>query len=530
MLNKNEEKTKRAKGYELFGLLSAISIALFQVVFVWTRNARKVELNVLTLNVLIAISLMLVIYLTLRVLTNDALFGTLLSGLVFETSYYFLNIYEAVNSWFTISKTALIVILALLAAVLALVLRRPAKRISKKNVKSKLLLLLCVIGWGLILFNVVANFTSVSLSVKRATRESTTPVIGEKGPANDALTDAEKPNIYLIVLDEYARTDMMKQQYGFDNTAFDAYLTGKGFHVSSTSENEIAATDVQSANLLNLDYVFFASNLQLSGLPRENLYSNYADYRTKSYLFDLLRANGYHSIAIDNPGVMYSFGNVNADEVLKMEVSTGVKITFDQNEVDFMLLLWDDSVLHTVDGIWYTLWGWMDKKNNASIFDRNVTMVQDSFAYIENFQPSDDTPTMLYAHILCPHLPFAFYPDGEIKDASVVSIGWDAPDAYTDNVQYATAQIEKGINHLLEVDPDCVIILLSDHGARIHLETAGMLLPEYLTDQNAVYFRGETYSKNAGLSGVNTMRAVLSDALQIDLPLVEPPVYLQPEN
>jgi len=338
MLNKNEEKTKRAKGYELFGLLSAISIALFQVVFVWTRNARKVELNVLTLNVLIAISLMLVIYLTLRVLTNDALFGTLLSGLVFETSYYFLNIYEAVNSWFTISKTALIVILALLAAVLALVLRRPAKRISKKNVKSKLLLLLCVIGWGLILFNVVANFTSVSLSVKRATRESTTPVIGEKGPANDALTDAEKPNIYLIVLDEYARTDMMKQQYGFDNTAFDAYLTGKGFHVSSTSENEIAATDVQSANLLNLDYVFFASNLQLSGLPGENLYNNYADYRTKSYLFDLLRANGYHSIAIDNPGVMYTFGNVNADEVLKMEVSTGVKITFDQNEVDGMTL------------------------------------------------------------------------------------------------------------------------------------------------------------------------------------------------
>jgi len=75
-----------------------------------------------------------------------------------------------------------------------------------------------------------------------------------------------------------------------------------------------------------------------------------------------------------------------------------------------------------------------------------------------------------------------------------------------------------------------VIILLSDHGARIHLETAGMLVPEFLPILNAVYFRGETYSKNEGLSGVNTMRAVLSDALQIDLPLVEPLVYLQPEN
>lgn len=530
MQYKDEVKTDRARGYELFGALSAVSIALFQVVVTWTRNAKKIDVNVFMLNVMIALSLMLVIYLVIRVLTNDAFFGTLLSGLVFETSNYFLKMHEAVNSWFTINKIALILILALLAAVIALVLRRPAKHISKKNVKSKLLLLLCVIGWGLILFNVVVNFTSVSLSVKRATRETTTPVMSEKGPTNDALTDAEKPNIYLIVLDEYARTDMMNQQYGFDNTAFDAYLTGKGFHVSSTSENEIAATDVQSANLLNLDYVFFASNLQLSGLPRENLYDNYADYRTKSYLFDLMRANEYYSFAIDNPGVMYGFGNVNADEVLKMETSTAVKITFDQNEVDFMLLLWDDSILHAVDGIWYTLWGWMDKKNNASIFDRNVTMVQESFAFIENYEPSDDTPTILYAHILCPHLPFAFYPDGEIKDASVVSIGWDAPNAYTDNLQYATTQIERGINHLLEVDPDCVIILLSDHGARIHLETAGALVPEFLPILNAVYFGGKTYSKNEGLSGVNTLRAVLSDALQIDLPLVEPPIYLQPEN
>ncbi len=533
MRNKNEAKetkTERAKGYELFGLLSVISIALFQVVFVWTRNARKIELNVLTLNVLIAVSMMLVIYLVIRILINDALFGTLLSGLAFETAFYFLKIHEAVNSWFTISKTALIVILALLAAVIALVLRRPVKRISQKNVKSKLLLLLCVIGWGLILFNVVGNFAGVSLSVKQAIRETTTPVISERGPVNDKLTNAEKPNIYLILLDEYARTDMLKQQFGFDNTSFDAYLTGKGFHVSSTSENEIAATDVQSANLLNLDYVFFPSNLQMSGTPRKSLYSNYADYRTEAYLFDLLRANGYHSIAIDNPGVMYSFGNVNADEVLKMETRTAVNITFDQNEVDFMLLLWNESVLHAVDGIWYALWGWMDEKNNASIFDRNVTMVQDSFSYIENYQQNGETPVMLYAHILCPHLPFAFYPDGEIKDASVVSIGWDAPNAYTDNVQYATAQIERGINHLLEVDPDCVIILLSDHGARIHLETAGMLVPEFLPILNAVYFRGETYSKNEGLSGVNTVRTVLSDALQIDLPFVEPPIYLQPEN
>jgi hypothetical protein len=72
---------------------------------------------------------------------------------------------------------------------------------------------------GLVLFNVVANITSVSLSVKRRREKRRRRLSAKKGRPMMRSQTRKKPNIYLIVLDEYARTDMMKQQYGFDNTA-----------------------------------------------------------------------------------------------------------------------------------------------------------------------------------------------------------------------------------------------------------------------------------------------------------------------
>ena len=48
-----------------------------------------------------------------------------------------------------------------------------------------------------------------------------------------AANVGERPDIYYIILDGHARSDILKELYDYDNSEFINYLTGKGFYVAS---------------------------------------------------------------------------------------------------------------------------------------------------------------------------------------------------------------------------------------------------------------------------------------------------------
>ena len=63
------------------------------------------------------------------------------------------------------------------------------------------------------------------------------------------------PDIYLIVLDGYAREDVLRQHYKFDNSAFLDGLRGRGFQVSGASTANYNWTFLSLASFLNMDYL-----------------------------------------------------------------------------------------------------------------------------------------------------------------------------------------------------------------------------------------------------------------------------------
>ncbi len=64
-----------------------------------------------------------------------------------------------------------------------------------------------------------------------------------------------KPDIYYIILDAYARDDVLKNTYGYDNSPFLRYLTRKGFYVASNSRCNYPFTDWSLSSSLNFDYL-----------------------------------------------------------------------------------------------------------------------------------------------------------------------------------------------------------------------------------------------------------------------------------
>src|SRR3970282_90790 len=55
------------------------------------------------------------------------------------------------------------------------------------------------------------------------------------------------PDIYYILLDAYARQDVLRSRFGIDNTTFLGGLRGLGFHVAECAHSNYAPTDMTAA-------------------------------------------------------------------------------------------------------------------------------------------------------------------------------------------------------------------------------------------------------------------------------------------
>ena len=107
----------------------------------------------------------------------------------------------------------------------------------------------------------VLNLFSLALvifPVGEVIRTKRLPPSAPEQPA-EALTLApnstNRPDIYYIILDGYARSDVMQELFNFDNSAFLERLRHKGFFVARGSTANYCQTPLSLSSSLNLDYL-----------------------------------------------------------------------------------------------------------------------------------------------------------------------------------------------------------------------------------------------------------------------------------
>ncbi len=137
-------------------------------------------------------------------------------------------------------------------------------------------------------------------------------------------------------------------------------------------------------------------------------------------------------------------------------------------------------------------------------------------------------PTFLFNYIRQPHVPFMFDKYGKALPTNV-KYWWKNPNYYLGQLKFITTHMMHVIDILLETDPDCVIIIQSDHGIRYRQLVFDTPAEKDEKDQyyvlNFVYYRGQKLDIE-GLSPVNTYRTVLTK-LGLDMPLVQDPRALE---
>ena len=68
------------------------------------------------------------------------------------------------------------------------------------------------------------------------------------------IADAEKPNIYHIILDEYTDEEILGVEFGHDNKEFINFLSNNGFTIPEKSFSTFGSTDSELITILNFEY------------------------------------------------------------------------------------------------------------------------------------------------------------------------------------------------------------------------------------------------------------------------------------
>lgn len=342
----------------------------------------------------------------------------------------------------------------------------------------------------LILFIVLDLFRLVSVMNQPAANISTVP--GEKFLACDTC---KKPDIFLIVPDQYTGSLALNTEFGFDNSGFENALRQRGFFVPGKSFSNYNLTPYSIASTLNMSYL----DLEPGRQSHHSVSYSYQVIRNSRAL-QFFKNNGYqfynHSIfdIDDQPANQYG-----------AFLPYGIKLISAQT---FTQRIWSDFRNDVARGK-FGLKKMQEKMLRRYLSFNNEMM--DKTTAIASMK--SDHPKFVYTHLMMPHHPYYFDRNGKPMPARKLAWARNSnADDYVEYLQYCNEKLLKLVDDILAASASPpVIMLLSDHGLRHPDKTKDD--PNEFMNLAAVYLPGRQYERfYDSISNVNQFRVLLNSS------------------
>jgi len=367
-------------------------------------------------------------------------------------------------------------------------------RFLKDEMAADIMKITGLVFGGLILFNVAISTPQIINHVQ-AQRQLRQAQAERQEQQSGTATDM--PNIYLIIFDEYANFPQMEEYYQYDNAPLRGFLEEHNFSISYTSHNDSIISSTILTNLVNCNYIV---DNYTSESDRKVLRKNGA-------LFDILRNHGYR-VQIFETGDC--FGGSLPDHLEKAAFKSGATTIGGDNLQDILL---QRTIIYPIQRV---------LANDNSLLDNRVMIMADYLSLPEAL-PKGGVFTLAYFSF--PHQPFLVNENGESNDPGQWE-NWKDPQYYLGQYQYATKQMLRILENIVNNDPNSIIILQSDHGARASTDEKFMTkfpLEVMNNPLNTVYYQGNNSLDISGLSSVNTLRIILNELFDLNYEIVPVP-------
>lgn len=303
------------------------------------------------------------------------------------------------------------------------------------------------------------------------------------------------PDIYYIILDGYSRDDILEAHFNYDNGSFLDGLSDLGFYVGDCSLSNYAQTQLSLSSALNLNYLdalgkgFDESKTNRVGMPGSIKRSTVRKLLEEIGYTTVAFETGYYWTQIEDAGIYIS---------PKSSAASLLDVTGGLNGFE-ALLINNSAALIIVDGtsaLPRFLQANLD--HPRQIHRQRILFTLDQLEKL----PAIPGPIFVFAHVVSPHKPFVFGPNGE-----TVEVPENEIQAYRDQVAYLNSRLIPLLQNIISNStPPPIIIVQGDHGG---IETTGegrmaILNAYYLPD-------GGDRLLNENITPVNSFRLILNN-------------------
>jgi hypothetical protein len=327
-------------------------------------------------------------------------------------------------------------------------------------------------------------------------------------------SDQPPPDIYYIILDAYARDDVLSKQFKLDIEPFLQELEKIGFSIARCSQSNYAQTRLSLASSLNMDYLpelgddYKAGNTSRVGITElvrhgavrqalEELGYTSVAFETGFKGTQWEDANVYLSPSEGALGSIHLFGGLTSFEEMLIRTSAGLVLLDSKSTTPGAL----QSNLNNPNRIHYDL-------------------IRFDLEELRNM-PERPGPKLVFAHLVIPHPPYVFEPDGTY-------VGYDKPDnpGYQDQIVFLNRELIPILMQIIaESSAPPIIVIQADHGA--------ILAPpkNRMNILNAYHLPGiSSGTIPVNISPVNTFRLIFNQYFNGNYDYLEDTAYFSVYN
>ncbi len=418
-------------------ILHPFLFALFPVLFLYSHNVEQVSFHEVLPPAFIAIAGAFLLLVSAKLVLKDYQKSAIVVSVFLFLFFLHGHLYGIAYGWeiagFVIGRSSLIVLFeVVIFAVSAIAISRLRIQLDGLtkiiNVISIVLIAACLMGIGsskIMTKNVWAN-----IKEREKLELNTSPC----PPRVDS-----RPDIYYLIFDRYPAADTLQKSYGYDNSGFIDYLTGKGFYVAEESTANYLKTRLSLASSLSMEYVNYLSGI-VGKESRDLLPLRLVIQDNRAARF--LKSIGYKYIHLGSHWEP-TRTNRNADE------------NWDRYSMpEFSTLLLQTTALYHLG----MKLGFIDERNRCKY--NRVLYKFDRLPEIKEI----DGPVFVFGHFIIPHRPHVFDRDGNYVPVKEV-MEKEEKTGFIDQLIFTNKKIKEFLDGLLAGDGQRpIIILQADEG------------------------------------------------------------------
>jgi hypothetical protein len=316
--------------------------------------------------------------------------------------------------------------------------------------------------------------------------------------------NCKKPDLYIIIADEYTSGRALSQLFSHDNKPFFNELENRGFKVLTKSRSNYNATAYTMASYFNLNYIM---GLKDTTDSKENIGLCYSLIR-KNQFVEYFKKNGYRFFNYS----AFDFDNEPAFTTHGFLPDKTTPITGQTLSGRILRDLW----FHLVTDL-----NWKSAINAVTYvhLDRNNKTYDQAMDVIKNYK---EGPKLVYTHLIMPHNPYYYTASGRLRTPDELTEYLRADKkAYSEYIFYVNNKLLQLIDHIIKNSTsEPVIFLAGDHGFRHYDQSVS---PDFQFENlSAISLPVRDYTQlHDSMTLINQIRTVLNVQFNQNLPLLQ---------